>query len=151
MAMAKNKNDELHFVASRRLQASGMRYSKSRRAIVEILVKAKRPLTLVEILELSDKRHLPQSSAYRNTVELSKAGVVRRLATGNDHNRFELDESLIGHHHHLVCIVCGEIEDFEVSEDLENSISQLEEKLGNKGFSVEGHTFDIQGRCSGCS
>ncbi|SVB96963.1 uncharacterized protein METZ01_LOCUS249817, partial [marine metagenome] len=42
--------DDLHVTVGRRLRASGMRYSRSRHAVVEVLAGAGRPLTLPEIL-----------------------------------------------------------------------------------------------------
>ncbi len=76
---------------------------------------------------------------------------LKRLASGNDHNRFELDDSIIGHHHHFVCLICGNIEDFEVPEYFEKEILEIEADLAKKGFLVEGHTLDLQGRCHKCS
>ena len=49
--MAKeNKIDEdLHLLAARRLRAAGMRYSKSRKAIVEVLANAGRPVSYTHL------------------------------------------------------------------------------------------------------
>ena len=60
--MAKeNKIDEdLHLLAARRLRAAGMRYSKSRKAIVEVLANAGRPLTLDEVLLFKSDSNLAQ-------------------------------------------------------------------------------------------
>ena len=123
----------------------------SRKAIVEVLANAGRPLTLDEVLLFKSDSNLAQSSVYRNSTELVEAGVIKCLASGKDHNRFELDDSIIGHHHHFVCSDCGDIEDFHVSEPLEKEILALEAELINKGLSVQGHTLDIQGRCKQCS
>ena len=112
---------------------------------------AGRPLTLDEVLLFKSDSNLAQSSVYRNSTELVEAGVIKCLASGKDHNRFELDDSIIGHHHHFVCSDCGDIEDFHVSEPLEKEILALEAELINKGLSVQGHTLDIQGRCKQCS
>jgi Fe2+ or Zn2+ uptake regulation protein len=144
-------NDELHLLAARRLRAAGMRYSKSRKAIVEVLASAGKPLTLDEVLAFKSDNNLAQSSVYRNSTELVEAGVVKCLALGKDHNRFELDDSIIGHHHHFVCLDCGDIADFEVPEYFEKEILRLEAELVKKGLSVDGHTLDIQGRCYKCS
>ena len=99
--------DDLHVTVGRRLRAVGMRYSWSRHAVVDVLAGAGRPLTLPEILEAADGsgggRPLAQSSAYRNVGEMVDASVVRRVDSGDDHARFELHESLTGHHHHLEC------------------------------------------------
>ena len=151
MAIENNTSGDLHLLAARRLRAAGMRYSRSRKAIVEVLASAGRPLTLDEVLAFNSDIDLAQSSVYRNSTELVDAGVLKCLASGKDHNRFELDDSIIGHHHHFVCLDCGEIEDFEVPEHFEKEILRLEAELMKKGLSVEGHTLDIQGRCSKCA
>ena len=151
MALEQKMSEELHLLASRRLRAAGMRYSKSRKAIVEVLAMAGRPMTLDEVLAFEADNDLAQSSVYRNATELVEAGVVKRLASGNDHKRIELDDSIIGHHHHFVCLICGDIEDFEVPEYCEKEILEIEADLAKKGFLVEGHTLDLQGRCHKCS
>jgi len=128
-----------------------MRYSRSRHAVVEALADAGRPVTLPEILTADGGRELAQSSAYRNLGELVDAGVVRRVTAGDDHARFELHESLTGHHHHLVCTVCGRIEDFDVPDEFEAGIDDLVATAVQRGFVVDAHRFDMLGRCAGCA
>ena len=151
MAIEKKTSNELHLLAARRLRAASMHYSKTRKAIVEVMTSARRPLTLDEVLAFNSDDNLAKSSVYRISTELVNAGVVKCLASGKDHNRFELDDSIIGHHHHFICLDCGEIEDFEVPEYFEKEILRFEAELVEKGLSVEGHTLDIQGRCPKCS
>ena len=129
-----------------------MRYSRSRYAVVQILAAAGRPLTLPEILEgdAGSERVLAQSSAYRNLGELVDASVVRRVDSGDDHARFELHESLTGHHHHLVCDACGRIDDFDVSDEFEQRVADLAEMAAERGFRVDAHRFDMVGRCADC-
>tara|TARA_B100000686_G_C16666177_1_gene903716 strand:- start:836 stop:1222 length:387 start_codon:yes stop_codon:yes gene_type:complete len=128
-----------------------MSYSGSRRQVVEVLLQTDRPLTLPEILDADNSQQLAQSSVYRNLTELEGIGVVSRMSIGDNHSRFELHESLTGHHHHLVCTVCGRIEDFDVSEDFESQVEELVFSAEDKGFLVDGHVFDITGRCSTCT
>ena len=144
--------DDLHVVVGRRLRAAGMRYSRSRYAVVQVLAAAGRPLTLPEILdgEPDAGRVLAQSSAYRNLGELVDAAVVRRVDSGDDHARFELHESLTGHHHHLVCDACGRIDDFEVSDEFEQRVADLADLAAERGFRVDAHRFDMVGRCADC-
>lgn len=151
MAHDNPRSDDVHATVSRRLRAAAMRYSRSRRAVVDVLAEAGRPLTLPEILMVGTDHDLAQSSAYRNLAELVEVGVVRRLASGDDHGRFELHESLTGHHHHLVCMVCGGVEDFEAPEEFEAGINTLVETAAQQGFVVDGHLFDMVGRCATCS
>ncbi|MEE2769112.1 MAG: transcriptional repressor [Actinomycetota bacterium] len=145
------RSDDVHATVSRRLRAAALRYSRSRQAVVDVLAGASRPLTLPEILMFGADSDLAQSSVYRNLGELVDVGVVRRVTSGDDHSRFELHESLTGHHHHLVCVVCGVVEDFEVPEEFESGIGALVEKVAGQGFVVDGHVFDMVGRCPACA
>lgn len=153
--------EDLHAVVGRRLRAVGMRYSRSRYAVVRILEVAGRPLTLPEILRAGHTAHkggdnlksghVPtQSSAYRNLGELVDAAVVRRVDSGGDHARFELHESLTRHHHHLVCDACGRIDDFDVPDEFEQGVADLVAMAAHRGFRVDTHRFDMVGRCAGC-
>jgi len=131
-----------------------MRYSRSRRVVVEALAAAGRPLTLPEVLEAGRTAaggSLAQSSAYRNMGELVDAAVVRRVDSGDDHARFELHESLTGHHHHLVCDGCGRIEDFDVPDEFEARVADLVAVAADRGFRVDAHRFDMVGRCADCA
>ncbi len=142
---------ELHITVGRRLHAAKMRYSKSRYAIVKILIDERRPMTLPEILEAGKSQGLAQSSAYRNLSEMSGIGVVRHINSGDDHSRFELDESLTGHHHHLECTRCGRLEDFAVPEEFEQIVKDLVKTAERQGFKAGSHRFDILGRCPECA
>mgnify|MGYP000908389097 CR=1 FL=1 len=150
MVQDHSRSDDVHATVSRRLRAAALRYSRSRRAVVDVLAGASRPLTLPELLAFGADSDLAQSSVYRNLGELVDVGVVRRVASGDDHSRFELHESLTGHHHHLVCVVCGVVEDFEVPEEFESGIDALVEIAAGQGFVVDGHVFDMVGRCPAC-
>ena len=142
--------DDLHVAVGRRLRVAGMRYSRSRYAVVEVMADAGRPLTLPEILAVDAGRRLAQSSAYRNLGELVDVGVARRVDAGDDRFRFELHESLTGHHHHLVCDSCGRVEDFQVPDEFEKQVAALVEVANDGGFRVDAHRFDMLGRCAGC-
>lgn len=139
---------EAHVVE--RLRAQEQRFTPQRRAIVELLRNAGRPLSMPELLE-SDPT-LAQSSVYRNLVVLEQAGVVLRVVTGDEFARYELAEDLTGHHHHhLVCVSCGFIVDVTVSVDLEDRIESALDRLASEhGFSVLDHRLDLLGQCAAC-
>jgi len=149
--MAPAETDEIHAIAARRLSADGgQRYTTSRRAIIDVLMASHDPMTLPEIL-ICD-RSLAQSSAYRNLTELIAAGVVHRIVTSEEHAHFELAQDLTGHHHHLICTMCGRVTDFVVPEALERQIdSDLAEIARSHGFRTEQHQLDLIGRCRGCA
>lgn len=149
MAHPDDDGSDLHAAVDIRLRAAGMRNSRSRQVVVDVLVRAGRPLSLPEILDAD--ADLAQSSTYRNLGELVDAGVTRRVESADDHTRFELHESLTGHHHHLVCTSCGRVEDFDVPDDFEAGIDVMVDAAESQGFRIDAHRFDLLGRCARCS
>lgn len=141
--------DELHATVAQRLREDDQRYTGGRRALVETLATAGRPLTIAEVLERGSG--VPQSSAYRNLAVLERAGVVHRIVTSDEFARFELDEELTEHHHHLICSSCGAVADFTVAPNLERSLDRaFAEVAAAHGFTVEHHRLDLVGRCATC-
>jgi Fe2+ or Zn2+ uptake regulation protein len=140
----------LHSTAAERLRSSGERYTGQRRAIVEVLAGAERPLAVPDILAAGTA--LPQSSTYRNLVVLERAGVATRLATASGEGRFELAEDLTEHHHHVVCSNCGRVQDFTTSPTLERALDQLNADAGRQtGYTLETHSLDLIGLCEDCA
>ena len=74
-----------------------------------------------------------------------------RVESADDHVRFELHESLTGHHHHLVCTTCGRVEDFDVPDDFEAGIDVMVHAAESQGFRIDAHRFDLLGCCARCS
>lgn len=141
---------DLTDIAAARLARLNQRLTPNRRRIVDVLGAAERPLTIPEVLARSDG--LAQSSAYRNLVALEEAGVVHRVVTHDEFARYELAEDLTEHHHHLVCRVCGRVEDVPSTPALERSLAAaVAQARGNSGFSIEHHRLDLVGRCERCA
>lgn len=142
-------DEELHTTVAQRLRANGLRYTPSRRAVIELLSSSDRPLTIPEILEQNTS--LAQSSAYRNLTELISAGAVHRLIAGDEYSHFELAEDLTSHHHHLVCTHCGRVEDITLSDEVEQSMTAaLDRAAESLGFTPEHHRLDVLGTCATC-
>jgi len=141
--------DELHGAVDARLAAQGQRYTRNRRALVDLLVGAGNPVSLPELLERD--RTLSQSSTYRNLGVFEEAGVVRRVVTGAEHARFELAEDLTEHHHHMVCDECGAVVDFALDDETEELLDRaLHHAAHRAGFTPRHHSLDLVGRCAGC-
>ena len=139
----------LHHEAGQRLAALDQRYTSSRRALVDAMAGAGRPMTMPEILEAA--AGVPQSSAYRNLTVLCEAGVARRLAGADDLGRFELAEDLSHHHHHLVCSSCGLVADVPTSAHLEKALDEAARLAAEEtGFEVTDHRIDLEGICPSC-
>jgi Fur family ferric uptake transcriptional regulator len=141
---------DLHVEIAARLKRDGQRYTRNRRALVEILRDAKQPQAIPDILRA--KPELPQSSAYRNLTVLERSHVVRRVITGEDFAHFELVEDLTEHHHHLVCSNCGRVEDVQISSRLERSMEHaLDTVADGAGFTTVSHRLDLVGTCRNCA
>ena len=139
-----------HDQIAARLIAVGQRYTPVRRATVEALVAAGRPVTVPVLLAMI--HGVPQSSAYRTLAALAEVHVVVKFPGAGGEGRFELAEGLTGHHHHhLVCSSCGEVTDVEPSSRLERALAEAAQAAADLGYVVTGHRFDLLGTCAACS
>lgn len=140
---------DLHRVAADRLARDGQRYTSSRRTLVDVLASTARPLTIAEIL--AGAGGLAQSSTYRNLTVLERAGVVHRVVGTDEFARFELDQELTEHHHHLICSRCGRVDDVALGADLERALDDAVARVAARsGFTVESHRLDLLGVCPAC-
>ncbi len=153
----KLENSDVHVEVARRFVQHNQRYSSKRRAIVSMLETSDRPLTILEILQRSKsfkgtKNEIAQSSLYRNLVVLEEVGAVQRVVSTDDNGRYELNEEILGHHHHMLCSICGDVRDVTVppqlEEELDNALTQLAKR---SGFKLDQHRLDLIGRCKNCA
>lgn len=142
-------NTDLHNTIRDRLARTRQRYTRGRLDLVEVLVALGRPVTLPELVEAGAAAS--QSSLYRNLAILEQCGVVRRVASVDDVARYELDEDLTHHHHHLVCQDCGRIDDVVLPDRLEASLHKAAESAGAAhGYELADHRLELVGRCGDC-
>ena len=141
---------ETHDLVSARLREAGQHYTKGRRELVDFLVRAGRPASVPEMLEM--RPGLTQSSLYRNMADLESVGIVRRVAGANDPTRYEFSVDIIGHHHHTICAVCGVVDDFFMTAAAERSLeTSLDKALSKTGFKPSTHRLDVFGTCPNCA
>lgn len=140
----------VHEAAVTRMRGADQLYTSGRRELVELLAGLGRPATIPDLLETRPK--LTQSSVYRNLAILEEVGVVQKVVSSDDRARYELSEDLMGHHHHLVCLHCGLVDDFVVPAQAERDLEQvLERAIGGSGFRPSGHRLDVVGLCARCA
>ena len=117
-------------------------------------------LKVLEILEVTEQRHLSAEDVYKALLESGEeiglatvyrvltqfegAGLVSRLSIDGGHAVFELENG--EHHDHLLCVSCGEIQEFvdEVIEERQHAIAK------EKGFQMTEHSLYIYGICKRC-
>ncbi|MGI9528394.1 MAG: Fur family transcriptional regulator [Acidimicrobiia bacterium] len=141
----------LHRQVEGQLNAHEVRYTKGRRTVVTALAEGDGPRSAAE---LSDQigPTVPLSSLYRTLAVLEDANVVAPHFATKGLARYELAEWLTGHHHHLVCIECGTVEDVEVSADHEAQVTALVESIAApSAFTATNHALEIEGTCKACA
>jgi len=139
----------LHELVEMHLQRIDQRYTAGRQAIVELLASFGHPMSISDIAHAVPD--VPRSSAYRHLADLQRAGVVRRVASGDEFARFELAEDLTHHHHHLLCSLCGKVIDVTPSPAFEHTVTTMVEELtAQQGFLATSHALDVIGHCATC-
>ncbi|MBE3597288.1 MAG: transcriptional repressor [Limnochordaceae bacterium] len=135
--------------ARRRLEASGVRVTPQRLAVVEVLAAhPDRHFSALELYENARRAHpdLGLATVYRTLPLLEQAGVANRLNVGEEEDRFEFGLEKGHYHHHLICLGCGRI--FEFKEDL---LEPLERRIeAETGFRVVDHSLHFTGYCPEC-
>ena len=141
---------ELHSAVSAALLRHGVRYTAHRRTLMTALSEAGQPLTIPQLVAAVAAR-VPQSSVYRNLAIFDEAGIVHRMPGADDFARFELAESLVGHHHHLVCSNCGVVEDVVLPPRMEEDLERVLRRVARqRGFALASHRLDLVGDCLNC-
>jgi Fur family ferric uptake transcriptional regulator len=141
--------EDLHEFVEVLLRRIDQRYTSGRRAVVELLESSGHPLSISEIEAKIPE--VPRSSAYRHLSDLQRAGVVRRIAAGDEFARFELAEDFLHHHHHLLCSSCGRVIDVTPTRAFERTVARMVQELTlEQGFHATSHALDVIGHCASC-
>lgn len=147
--MSPEPHADVHRQVAARLHQGRQRYTTARRGLVDLLLEVGRPLTIPELMAAGAPQ--AQSSLYRNLATFEQCGVVRRLASVHDVARYELDEELTGHHHHLVCSQCGRVDDITLSESFESTLHDGAAAVGSTmGYDLDDHRLELVGVCPDC-
>lgn len=119
--------------------------------VVKTLEAADGPLSAAE-LHAEAEGKVPLSSIYRSLAVLEDAGVLSPHHGAKGLTRYELAEWLRGHHHHLVCVECGSVEDVDVGDLHEEKVDEVVAALSvGAAFTPLSHVLEIEGRCAACT
>jgi Fur family ferric uptake transcriptional regulator len=124
-------------------------------------VGLKATLPRMKILELfrnQVQRHLSADEAYRLLIEaradvslatvyrvlaqLEQAGLLKRSSFQTGKAIYEIDDNM--HHDHLVCVDCGQVEEFHDAE-IEHRHTLVCEQ---RGFRLREHALTLYGNCT---
>ncbi len=116
-----------------------------RRLIVEYIHDNQSHLTADELISFLETRApgINKSTVYRTLDLLEESGCVVKSEIDGHFIYHHAEE---GHHHHLVCRVCGKTQDCN-----ENLFSSVKDVLANRyGFQADFKHIMITGLCSAC-
>lgn len=134
-----------------RLSEHGVRYTSGRREVVQALSTLDGPRSAAELSEIIGES-VPISSLYRTLAVLEEAGIVSPHYSVKNLARYELAEWLGGHHHHLVCIDCGTIDDIVIPSTMEDRVEAIVTEIGEmSNFKPTNHALEVEGRCARCA
>ena len=141
----------IHRQIETRLSEADVRYTAGRRKVAAALADADGPLSVAELTAKLGGA-VPQSSVYRTIAVFEEAAIVAEHLATREMARYELAEWLRGHHHHLVCIDCGRVDDIEVSDQLEQTVERVVADIATgTSFHATNHALEIEGRCKECA
>ena len=134
----------------RRLREHAVRFTRGRHSVVSALAVSDGPKSFAE-LHTAIGKVMPISSLYRTLAVFEAAGVVVPHFSKGGVTRYELAEWLRGHHHHLVCVDCGAVDDVSLPQNYEEKVRRLVDDISSiVSFTPLSHTLEIEGRCSRC-
>jgi Fur family transcriptional regulator, ferric uptake regulator len=138
--------------ATNELAAAGYRRGGARREVLGLLDRQPCAHSAIEIEEELRRRSpttrpVSRASVYRILDELEALGLVSRLEVGQGVVRFEAARGGSGHHHHLICDVCGTLTPF-TDDGLERAIRELSRRVD---LEVSEHEVVLHGACSDCA
>lgn len=128
-----------------RFRVQGRRVTPQRRAIVQVLLQEGKHLTADQVLT-NVRRRLPSISpatVYNTLHELSEMEVVRELdlGLGLEQRRYDIATEK---HDHMVCMVCGRIEDVPRRDGLKSSVDE------DHQFKIVDRRLTYLGFCPDC-
>ncbi len=138
--------DITHYV--NKLRANNHRITRVRETILDLLLRAQKPLSPSDIMLLLVKIKVPadKTTIYRELAFFKGQGMIRELQLGGNKKYYEIMPE--NHHHHIICIKCDQIEDIVLEKDLDEEERNIAK---NKKFKIINHSLEFYGTCRGCT
>ncbi|MCC5791202.1 MAG: ferric iron uptake transcriptional regulator [Legionellaceae bacterium] len=132
---------------SQQLKQAGLKITTPRLKVLQILEHSQEHHLSAEAIykALLDKNEdVGLATVYRVLTQFETAGLVIRHNFEGNHAVYELCQG--EHHDHLVCVKCGQVEEF-IDEIIEERQRQIAEQAQ---FKMTDHALNIYGLCRHC-
>ncbi|WP_428421482.1 ferric iron uptake transcriptional regulator [Methylibium sp.] len=131
------------------LKSSGLKATLPRLKILEVFqTSTVRHLTAEDVYKhlLTDGSDIGLATVYRVLMQFEQAGILSRNHFESGKSVFELNEGK--HHDHLVCVVCGRVEEFYDAEIERRQVQIARER----GYELQDHALALYVICGreGC-
>ncbi len=127
------------------LKSTGLKATVPRLKILEVFQRgALRHMTAEDVYRvlLQDNSDVGLATVYRVLTQFEQAGILSRSHFESGKAVFELNEGQ--HHDHLVCLDCGQVEEFYDAE-----IEKRQAAVAKaKGFAITDHALSLYATCT---
>ena len=131
------------------IRNAGLKVTLPRIKILELLEKrsdAERHLTAEEVYKymLAQGEEIGLATVYRVLTQFEAAGLVKRHHFEGGNAVFELNRG--DHHDHMVCIRCGQVQEFA-----DSVIEERQKEIARQlNFQLTEHSLCLYGVCARC-
>ncbi|MBP6893473.1 MULTISPECIES: ferric iron uptake transcriptional regulator [Pseudacidovorax] len=129
------------------LKSTGLKATLPRLKILEIFqTGGQRHMTAEDVFRvlLNERSDIGLATVYRVLTQFEQAGILERSHFESGKAVYELNEGT--HHDHLVCTVCGKVEEFYDAE-----IERRQQMIAkDKGWELQDHAMSLYGVCNDC-
>jgi len=126
------------------LNVTGLRATSQRALILEVIRRGHLDADEIYRQARMKQPRLSLSTVYRTLRMFKKLGLVEELHFDEAHHHYEMKPS--SEHHHLVCLGCGKVVEFECP----LSLKMKKDIAREKGFEITGAEIRMTGYCSKC-
>ena len=126
----------------------GFKVTPARVAVLSLLNEIPHPISADEIAEQIKPKPIDRVTIYRTIQSLLEVGLIREVNLRHGHVDYELAHEE-DDHHHLVCVSCGLVEDFEECSGDKLAKSVL--KQSKQFSSIHEHAIELFGTCKKCA
>ena len=127
-------------------QIEGRPVTNQRSLLLQIISQANRHLDADELFRLAKKKEprISLATVYRNLKLFKQLGLIAERNLGDTHSHYEIRGT--ADHHHLVCLGCGQIIEFDSP-----FIAKASDKIQQEhDFDITSIQLKIEGYCAKC-